>query len=156
VHADLSQSSAPVNQPFRRPQTKDYLKRICHIAVQYLSMILRSPNHPIEHFPVHLSKDQLRASKKLKEAAAQGLDLLEPIHRLCWALLKTNPPEMMENDRLCPIRRFLVAHFLQENGKFIPVQYMTTDFSKLLFFFRCVACYHLVQHGPSRPEKYLG
>jgi hypothetical protein len=119
-------------------------------------MILRSLNHPVQNFPIPLSKDQVRACQKLKEAAALGLDLLGPIHRLCWALLRTNPPEMMLNDRLCPIRRFLVPHFLQENGKFIPVQYMSTDFSKLLFFFRSVACYHLLQYGPTRSQKYLG
>jgi hypothetical protein len=119
-------------------------------------MILRSPNHPVQNFPVPLSEEQRRACQKVKEAAARGLDLLDPIHDLCWALLKTNPPEMMQNDRLCPIRRFLVAHFLQENGKFIQVQYMTTDFSKLLFFFRSVACYRLLQYGPTRAQNYFG
>jgi hypothetical protein len=144
------------NAPFRRPQTSDYIRRVIKISIEYVSMIFRSLTNKVANFPVPLSDAQVLACRNLQNAANQGLDLLQPTHHLCWSLLATNPSEMMDNDRLCPIRRFLIAHFLQENGSFTPVQYMTTDFSKLLVFFRCIACYHLIENAPSHERKYFG
>jgi Orsellinic acid/F9775 biosynthesis cluster protein D len=156
THCHFLRHGTPANQPFRRPQTPDYVKRVVVISTCYLAFILRSSASQFEKFPVPISEEQGRACRELQEAATSGLDLLQPLHRLCWALLTTNPPQMMTNDRLCPIRRFLVVHFLRENGIFAPVQHMTTDFSKLLVFFRCIACYHMLCHGPSHDTKYFG
>src|SRR5439155_24547774 len=91
----------------------------------------------------------------LEEKVAGGHDLLDLLHVLAWALLTTSPSEVMDNDLLCPIRRFLVPHFLQENRTFVPVQYMTGDFSPLLMFFRCFGCYHLLQNTASHEKRYF-
>lgn len=125
------------------------------MCTQYLAMIVRSCAIKIKGFPVYLSQEQEDACRHLLMEAADGRDLIDPLQALGWALLTTSPQEVLANDRLCPIRRFLVAYFIKENGVFVPVQYMSTDASKVLIIFRGFGSYRIAQRVSAGEMDYF-
>jgi hypothetical protein len=115
-----------------------------------MAMLLRSRKHPVPGFPVLLTDEQDAAAQAIEDAYDNGLHFHEATHKFCYSLLSTYRHEVITDEWLCLLRRFLVLYHLQDDGTFCPVHLIPPNLSKLQWFFRAMACYEAC----TRQEDY--
>jgi hypothetical protein len=112
------------------------------MATCYLALICRTQRKQISSYPILLTDEQTAAVAELEDSIDQCLDLQTAVQRLAFSLLTTYRVETTDDEMTCPLRRFLIVKFLNEDGTFIPVQHMPPQLSRLQYFLRVVAIIH--------------
>jgi hypothetical protein len=153
---NLLPSPHVLKSPFKAPQTDDYRRRVSEMAASYFCMILRSRVSEVPGFPILLTPGQDAAAAELEVEIERGHHLHNPIHRLGYSLVSTFRQETLADEWLCPLRRFLIVHFLKEDNTFPPVHLMSTDFSRMQLFFRYVGCCEAFRRRDESPEGIIG
>ena len=126
------------------------------MATCYLAFVCRIRHCPLNEFPVLLSQQQVEAVDNLDAKLAKGSFLHTAIHRLTYSLLSSYHPDTVGSETKCPLRKFLVLVFLNNNGTFVLPHHITPHLSRMQYFFRAVGVVHAYQERDKHADDVVG
>lgn len=129
------------SQHFRRLQEfGKTVDRDADCITQFLCFLTIHQLSPMKSFPIPLHHEVrahlLKLYEELEKEDTSCLALKKMVHHGVWLLLSKPSPEYLQDGKMCPYTRFLIAAHLQEHGQFVRAHAITPSIAQSQWCFR--------------------
>ncbi|KAL0566552.1 hypothetical protein V5O48_015458 [Marasmius crinis-equi] len=150
THTDYQICRKTEKVPFKPLQEGSSMRADCALMTRFLFFLLRAISNPVPNFPIYVHPESLHKLTEMERLLKDPLSGPAPtkvaLHKALWSLLSQPSPQYLQDERNCPLTRFLlIDHLIDNSGTLTKTKLIPPSISKAQWCLRATAAREILR-----------